>query len=103
MQFLGLSEDCDLQESHFCALFASSLFCVMAWIYLGGSGELLIIRISLSASTVFIFYGYDQVSILSGSLMEAENIDSSRESWGMSWLVTTFSKLWEILRVFKEI
>lgn len=79
-QFLGLSEDCDLQDLHFCTLFASSLFCMMTWTYLGGSGEPLIIRIPLSASTVFIFYGYDQLSILSGSLMEAANIDSSRES-----------------------
>jgi hypothetical protein len=34
----------------------------MARKYLGGSGESLTVWISIAASTVLIFYGYDQVS-----------------------------------------
>lgn len=35
----------------------------MARKYLGGSGDGLTVWITLAASTVLIFYGYDQVSI----------------------------------------
>jgi MFS family permease len=35
----------------------------MARKYLGGSGEALTIWISIAASTVLVFYGYDQVSL----------------------------------------
>jgi hypothetical protein len=34
----------------------------MARKYLGGSGESLTVWISIAASTVLVFYGYDQVS-----------------------------------------
>jgi hypothetical protein len=33
--------------------------------YLGGSGNALTVWISLAASTVLVFYGYDQVSLFS--------------------------------------
>tara|TARA_R110002060_G_scaffold56555_8_gene66863 strand:- start:320 stop:781 length:462 start_codon:yes stop_codon:yes gene_type:complete len=36
----------------------------MARKYLGGSGDALTVWISLAASTVLVFYGYDQVSML---------------------------------------
>lgn len=36
----------------------------MAQRYLGGSGESLTVWISLAASTVLIFYGYDQASMM---------------------------------------
>jgi hypothetical protein len=35
---------------------------IMARKYLGGSGSALTVWISLAASTVLVFYGYDQVS-----------------------------------------
>lgn len=35
----------------------------MARKYMGGSGERLTIWISIAASTVLVFYGYDQVSL----------------------------------------
>lgn len=34
----------------------------MARKYLGGSGDALTVWISVAASTVLVFYGYDQVS-----------------------------------------
>jgi len=37
----------------------------MARKYLGGSGNPLTIWISVAASTVLVFYGYDQVSLIS--------------------------------------
>ena len=36
----------------------------MARTYLGGSGHLLTVWISVAASTVLVFYGYDQVSVV---------------------------------------
>jgi hypothetical protein len=35
----------------------------MARKYLGGSGEALTVWISIAASTVLVFYGYDQVNL----------------------------------------
>lgn len=40
----------------------------MARKYLGGSGEALTIWISVAASTVLVFYGYDQVYFLISKL-----------------------------------
>lgn len=48
-------------------------FRTMARKYLGGSGEALTVWISIAASTVLVFYGYDQVSILPGFLEEEKN------------------------------
>lgn len=47
----------------------------MARKYLGGSGEALTVWISIAASTVLVFYGYDQVSVLPGLLEKNQSAD----------------------------
>jgi len=46
----------------------------MARKYLGGSGESLTIWISVAASTVLVFYGYDQVHTQKFLLIHITNI-----------------------------
>jgi len=64
--------------------------------YLGGSGDALTVWISIAASTVLIFYGYDQVSVERDDQSGPKANHMRRVFLEMCWSAKTSSRRWAI-------